>query len=189
MSGYDPSHASSSPDSATNTSNVSTLRPLFTVPAQSDQLVPRQSQPPIENNGFVYAGATNAGDASGELEVFNDGARDSQVARPVHPVVDRSDRSDRCRPGRGKLASRGQQYHLSRVDGVRDLGDSAHVVRLRCEWGDELLGVPKVCQPLWTAPLTAGDIHVESPNVSNGVVYVSGYQSPGPPPSGPTGTF
>ncbi len=40
MYGYDPSHASSSPDSATNTSNVSTLRPLFTVPAQSDQLVP-----------------------------------------------------------------------------------------------------------------------------------------------------
>ncbi len=49
-------------------------------------------------------------------------------------------------------------------------------------------GVPKVCQPLWTAPLSAGDIHVESPNESNGVVYVSGYQSPGPPPSGPTGT-
>jgi hypothetical protein len=45
-----------------------------------------------------------------------------------------------------------------------------------------------VCQPLWTAPLNTGDIHVESPNVSNGVVYVSGYQSPGPPPNGPTGT-
>ena len=49
-------------------------------------------------------------------------------------------------------------------------------------------GTPKVCQPLWTAPLSTGDIHVESPTVTNGVVYVSGYQSPGPPPNGPTGT-
>ena len=33
-------------------------------------------------------------------------------------------------------------------------------------------GTPKVCQPLWTAPLSTGDITSRSPIVANGVVYV-----------------
>ena len=52
-------------------------------------------------------------------------------------------------------------------------------------------GTPKVCQPIWTAPLDTGGsccAIAESPNVTSGVVYVSTYQTPGLPANGPAGT-
>ena len=39
-------------------------------------------------------------------------------------------------------------------------------------------GTPKVCQPLWSAPLNTGDITTWSPIVANGMVYLTGEQGP-----------
>jgi outer membrane protein assembly factor BamB len=71
MLGYDPTHGGSSPDKPLNSVNVSTVQPLFTVPAQSDPIIPGQFGPPVESNGVVYAGSTSARDTSGNLEAFD----------------------------------------------------------------------------------------------------------------------
>ena len=101
---------------------------------------------------------------------------------PVRPV-----RSLQAREGQARQPWPTVSYLLT-VDGVGNSATPPTLYAFDANGVTNCSGVPKVCQPLWTAPLTTGDIHVESPNESNGVVYVSGYQSPGPPPSGPTGT-
>ena len=190
MYGFDASHAGSSPDSAMNSANVSTVQPLFTVPGQSDEFVPGQFGPPVVSNGLVYAGASNAGDASGDLEVFDANGATGCSGSP-----------NQCAPlwtgPTGPIAAGlGDGSSPAVVNGVAYIASTESVnstipptlYAFDANGITNCSGTPKVCQPLWTAPLSAGDIHVESPNVSNGVVYVSGYQSPGPPPNGPTGT-
>jgi hypothetical protein len=190
MYGYDPSHGGSSPDSAMNSANVSTLQPLYTVPAQSDPLTPGQFGPPVESGGLVYAGATNAGDASGVLEVFdaNGGTNCAGSPNQCSPLWTGPMGPNAADPGGGSApaVANGVVYIASTESGNSTIPPTLYA--FDANGSTNCSGAPKVCQPLWTAPLSTGDIHVESPNVSNGVVYVSGYQSPGPPPNGPTGT-
>ena len=200
MFGFDAAHTGFSPDRAMNSANVSTVQPLFTVPAQSDPIIPGQFGPPVESNGVVYAGSTSAGGTSGNLEAFDaNGATNcsgsSNQCSPLWtapPAPTLQVLEVGALPPWPTASSTSPRRNLQRPRSRRRCTPSDR------GWVTNCSGTPKVCQPLWTAPLSTGDIHVESPNVTNGVVYVSGYQSPGgiPPqdqpvrsrPSTPTGS-
>ena len=191
MFGYDATHAGSSPDTAMNSANVSTVQPLFTVPAQSDPIIPGQFGPPAESNGVVYAASTSAGAKSGNLEAFdaNGATNCSGSPNQCSPLWTGPTGPNAAGPGGGgaPAVANGVVYVASTESTASAIPPTLYAFdasgTINCS------GTPKVCQPLWTAPLSTGDIHVESPTVTDGVVYVSGYQSPGGiPPQGPTGT-
>jgi hypothetical protein len=191
MLGYDATHAGSSPDKAMNSANVSTVQPLFSVPAQSDPIIPGQFGPPVVSNGIVYAGSTSAGDASGNLEAFDANGATNCAGSPnkCSPLWTGSMGPVAAAPGGGgaPAVANGVVYIASTESGASTIPPTLYA--FDANGVTNCSGTPKVCQPLWTAPLSTGDVHVESPNVTNGVVYVSGYQSPGGiPPNGPTGT-
>jgi PQQ-like domain len=186
MFAFDAPHTGSSPDKAINSTNVSTVQPLFTVPAQSDPIVPGQFGPPVVSNGVVYAGSSSARNTSGNLEAFD-----------AIGATNCSGSPNQCSPlwtgstgpiiGSAPAVANGVVYIASTESTASTIPPTLYA--FDAGGVTNCSGTPKVCQPLWTAPLSTGDIHVESPNVTNGVVYVSGYQSPGGiPPQGPTGT-
>jgi PQQ-like domain len=186
MFAFDVAHTGSSPDKAINSANVSTVQPLFTVPAQSDPFIPGQFGPPVVSNGVVYAGSSSAGNTSGNLEAFD-----------ANGATNCSGSPNQCSPlwtgstgpiiGSAPAVANGVVYIASTESTASTIPPTLYA--FDAGGVTNCSGTPKVCQPLWTAPLSTGDIHVEPPNVTNGVVYVSGYQSPGGiPPQGPTGT-
>lgn len=190
MFGYDAAHTGSSPDKAIDSANASTLKPLFTVPAQASQNSTSQFAPPVESNGIVYVGSGNPNGDGGSLEAFDaNGAADctgspnqcSPLWTAPTGVIDTTT---------APAVANGVVYIVSSTEAV-SVPVPPTLYAFDANGLTNCSGTPKVCQPLWTAPLDTGGACcaiAESPNVTNGVVYVSTYQTPSLPPNGPAGT-
>jgi hypothetical protein len=156
MFGYDAALTHSSPDTAINSANVSTLQPLFTTPGQFTS--------PVESNGVVYVGNT-----SGNLEAFD-----------ANGVTDCSGTPNQCTPlwtGTTPAGAINADATPAVANGVVYVStqatstSSGGLYVFDANGVTNCSGTPKVCQPLWTAP-SAGDGSSASPIVANGVVYV-----------------
>ena len=192
MFAYDAAHTGSSPDKAINSANAATLKPLFTVPAQSDPngIASSQFGPTVESNGVVFAGSANAQGTGGSLEAFDaDGATGcSGSPNTCSPLWTAP--TGLINPATAPAVANGVVYIVSSTEAVSSPVPPT-LYAFDASGTTDCSGTPKVCQPLWTAPLNTGGACcaiAESPNVTNGMVYVSTYQTPGPPPNGPTGT-
>ena len=192
MYGYDAGHTGSSADTAINSANAATLKPLFSVPAQtgSDGISTSQFGPPVESNGFVYAGSANPEGSGGTLEAFD-----------ANGVTDCSGAPNQCSPlwtaptglidpQTAPAVANGVVYIVSSSDDeTPPVPPTLYAFDANGATG--CTGTPKICQPLWTAPLDTGGscCAIANPlDVTNGMVYVSTYQTPGPPPGGPSGS-
>ncbi len=186
MFGYDAAQTGSSPDTAINSANVSTVQPLFSVPSQTDGVLTGSFGSPVESGGVVFVGSNNPDSTSGSLEAFD-----------ANGATDCSGSPNQCSPlwtgSTGLIGSNTPAV----ANGVVYITSSATSVSATSEIPSTLYafdangvtdcsGSPKVCQPLWTAPLSSADANDSSPVVTNGMVYVSGDQPPAPGGS-PTG--
>ncbi len=189
MYGFDAGHTGWSFDKAMNDANVSTVQPLFSVPGQSDPIDPGEFGPPVESDGVVYVGSTSAGGHTGSLEAFdaNGVTNCSGTPNQCSPLWTASTGPNANAPGNGTAPAEanGVVYVVSAMATPPNL---PMLFAFDANGSANCSGTPKVCQPLWTAPVSTQDAIVESPNVSNGMVYVSGYEAPGGiPPQGPIG--
>jgi hypothetical protein len=192
MFGYDAGHTGSSADTTINSANAATLKTLFTVPAQigSDGISSSQFGPPVESNGVVYAGSANPEGAGGTLEAFDaNGAADcSGSPNQCSPLWTAS--TGLIDPQTAPAVVNGVVYIVSSTESVSSPVPPT-LYAFDANGATNCSGTPKVCQPLWTASLDTGGsccAIAEPPNVTNGMVYVSTYQTPGPPPGGPSGS-
>ena len=150
MFGYDAAHTGSSPDTAVNGANVSTLQSLFTTPGQFGS--------PIESDRVVYVA-----NESGGLDAFD-----------ANGVTNCTGTPNACSPlWSGSTAGNGASTAPAVANGVVyiDSPSGPTLYAFDASGTTNCAGTPKVCQPLWTATTADG---ASSVVVANGVVYIGG---------------